>query len=58
VTAYAAAIPRPPRTLTELEQATLLKVTGEHRSGYRDVTVRHTASVGGVAASAGLWVRA
>jgi integrase len=33
---YAAAIPRPPRTLTELEQATLLKVTGEHRSGYRD----------------------
>lgn len=34
--AYAAAIPRPPRTQTELEQATLLKVTGEHRSGYRD----------------------
>ncbi len=29
--AYAAAIPRPPRTLTELEQATLLKVTGERR---------------------------
>ena len=28
MTAYAAAIPRPPRTLTELEQATLLKVTG------------------------------
>jgi len=34
--AYASAIPRPPRTLTELEQARLLKVTGEHRSGYRD----------------------
>jgi integrase len=34
--AYAAAIPRPPRTLTELEQAALLKVTGEHRAGYRD----------------------
>lgn len=34
--AYAATIPRPPRTLTELEQATLLKVTGEHRQGYRD----------------------
>ena len=34
--AYAAAIQRPPRTLTELEQATRLKVTGEHRSGYRD----------------------
>lgn len=35
MTAYAAAIPRPPRTLSELEQAALLKVTGEHRSGYR-----------------------
>lgn len=34
--AYAAAIPRPPRTLTEFEQATLLKVTGEHRDGFRD----------------------
>lgn len=34
--AYAAAIPRPPRTLTELEQATLLKVTGERRDGFRD----------------------
>jgi len=33
---YAAAIPRPPRTLTELEHATLLKVTGEHRDGFRD----------------------
>ena len=34
--AYAAAISRPPRTLTEIEQATLLKVTGEHRDGFRD----------------------
>jgi integrase len=34
--AYAAAIPRPPRTLTDLEQATLLKVAGEHRAGFRD----------------------
>ncbi len=34
--AYAAAIPRSPRTLTELEQATLLKITGEHRAGFRD----------------------
>ena len=34
--AYAAALPRPPRTLTELEQGTLLKVTGKHRSGFRD----------------------
>jgi integrase len=34
--AYAAAIPRPPRTLTEVEQAALLKVTGEHRDGFRD----------------------
>jgi hypothetical protein len=36
MTAYAAATPRPPRTLMELEQATLLKVTGEHRDGFRD----------------------
>ena len=37
MSAYAyAAIARPPRTLTELEQATLLKVTGEHRAGFRD----------------------
>lgn len=34
--AYAATIRRPPRTLTEAEQARLLKVTGEHRDGFRD----------------------
>jgi site-specific recombinase XerC len=34
--AYAAAIARPPRTLTDVEQARLLKVTGEHRGGFRD----------------------
>ena len=34
--AYAAVIPRPQRTLTEVEQATLLKVTGEHRDGFCD----------------------
>lgn len=27
---------RPPRTMTEIEQATLLKVTGEHARGFRD----------------------
>jgi len=27
---------RPPRTLTKTEQATLLKITGEHARGYRD----------------------
>jgi len=32
---YAASI-LPPKTLTELEQAKLLKVTGEHARGYRD----------------------
>jgi integrase len=36
MTAYADAVARPPRTLTELEQKLLLKVTGEHRDGYRD----------------------
>jgi integrase len=34
--AYASSIRRPPRTLTELEQARVLKVTGEHRAGFRD----------------------
>ena len=33
---YADTIARPPRTLTELEQRLLLKVTGEHRDGFRD----------------------
>jgi len=33
---YVRAIPRPPRTLTEVEQAALLKVTGDHRAGFRD----------------------
>lgn len=36
MSAYAAAIARPPRTLTDVEQARLLKVTGEHRDGFRD----------------------
>lgn len=33
---YVATIPCPPRTLTEVEQAALLKVTGDHRAGFRD----------------------
>lgn len=36
MTAYADAIAKPPRTLTDLEQKLLLKVTGEHRDGFRD----------------------
>ena len=36
MTAYADAVGRPPKTLTELEQKLLLKATGEHRSGFRD----------------------
>jgi integrase/recombinase XerC len=35
VSNYAARVKRP-RTLTELEQARLLKVSGEHREGFRD----------------------
>jgi len=31
-----ATLRRPPRTLTEVEQAQLLKVTGEHARGFRD----------------------
>ena len=34
--AYATTIKKPPRTLTEVEQARLLKTTGEHRDGFRD----------------------
>jgi len=34
--AYADRIKTAPKTLTEREQKLLLKVTGEHRSGYRD----------------------
>jgi integrase/recombinase XerC len=34
--AYADAVRPPPRTLTALEQARLLKATGEHREGFRD----------------------
>lgn len=37
--AYATSTRRPPRTLTELEQAQLLKVTGEHARGFRDHTI-------------------
>ena len=33
---YADAIIRPPKTLTDLEQRLLLKVSGEHRAGFRD----------------------
>ena len=36
MTAYADRIPKPPRTLTELEQKLLLKTTGEHARGFRD----------------------
>lgn len=33
---YTSRIRRPPKTLTEEEQRRLLKVTGEHRDGFRD----------------------
>jgi len=33
---YADNIRTPPRTLTEVEQQRLLKVTGEHKAGFRD----------------------
>lgn len=36
MSAYVAAIARPPRTLTRIEQARLLKITGERRDGFRD----------------------
>ncbi len=36
MTSYAAAVRRPPRTLTRVDQAKLLKTSGEHRDGFRD----------------------
>jgi len=36
MSSFADAIRRPPRTLTDVEQARLLRVTGEHRHGFRD----------------------
>jgi integrase len=36
MTAYADAIAKPPRTLTDLEQKLILKTTGEHLDGFRD----------------------
>lgn len=37
--AYVSTIQRPPRTMTTAEQQRLLKITGEHRAGYRDHTI-------------------
>jgi integrase len=34
--AYASTVRRPPRTLTDADQARILKVTGERRDGFRD----------------------
>lgn len=36
MTAYAATVRRPPRTLTRVDQNRLLKASGEHRDGFRD----------------------
>ncbi len=36
MSSYAERTRKPPRTLTEVEQAKLLKATGEHRDGFRD----------------------
>ncbi|NOU26371.1 MAG: site-specific integrase, partial [Polyangiaceae bacterium] len=43
MTSYAAAVRRPPRTLTDLDQARVLKVTGEHRDGFRDHVILSVA---------------
>lgn len=43
MTAYAANISQPPRTLTQHEQRLLLKTCGEHRAGYRDHVIFSTA---------------
>jgi site-specific recombinase XerC len=43
MTSYIFTVVRPPRTLSVLEQARLLKVTGEHRAGFRDHVIIATA---------------
>jgi len=43
MSSYVSGIRRPPRTLTDLEQARLLKVTGEHRDGFRDHVILSVA---------------
>ena len=40
---YATATKQPPRTLTSTEQVALLKVTGEHKDGFRDHVMISTA---------------
>ena len=40
---YASKINRPPKTLTDIEQRSILRVTGEHRAGYRDHVIIATA---------------
>ena len=45
---YADSIRTPPRTLTEHEQKLLLKITGEHRGGFRDhVIIANACQVAG-----------
>jgi site-specific recombinase XerC len=43
MSAYVDTVARPPRTLTAAEQKRLLKVTGEHASGFRDATLLSVA---------------
>jgi integrase/recombinase XerC len=43
MTSYAASVRRPPRTLTDVDQARVLKVTGEHRDGFRDHVILSVA---------------
>ena len=38
---YSDAIAKPPKTLTDSEQRLLLKVSGEHRAGFRDHMIFH-----------------
>ncbi len=47
---YASLVPTPPRVPTEAEQKLILKVTGEHRDGYRDHVIVATALATGLRA--------
>jgi site-specific recombinase XerD len=45
---YAGNIARPPRTLTEAEQALLLRATGQHKDGFRDHVILSLALATGL----------
>lgn len=48
MTSYAQTVVRPPRTLTDQELAAVLRVSGQHRDGYRDHVIISLAAATGL----------